>query len=301
MTIIDLGKDRRTDDGTVGIEEAEQFTDDHPGVVRFARIGWAAKGVVYGLVGLLSLLIAIRPFDATGGSGGGEASQSGAISTIAQQPFGTVMLWAMALGLLVFSLWRFFSIALPADNDSHTWATRAGYLISAVTYLALAWTSVSFARRPGSSGEGGESENSRVEELTRSVMEYTGGRWLIALVGVGLLGACAYFVRRAVTKDFASQIRPASVGPVSYRNLIRLGQVGWIGRAAMLGLIGFFLVRAAWMFDPEEAQGLDGALRDATDSTFGMAVALVVAVGLLVYGTFCVLSAPNRLLVAADD
>ncbi len=292
---LDLEPDHRTDDGAVGIDDAEAFTDDHPRLVAAARIGWAAKGVVYAVVGILSMLIAARPF---GTSGSGEASQSGAVATVAQQPFGALLLVALAIGLVTFAGWRFVSIALPAANDSHTWITRVAYAGSALVYLALAWTAVSFAVSPG---DPSTSETSRVEEVTSAVMERTGGRWLIGVVGLGLLVAAAVFANRARTADFAAQLRAHPVGPLSHRRLVQLGQVGWVGRAAMMGLIGFFLLRAAWQYDPDEASGLDGALRDATDSTVGMAVALAVAIGLFAYGVFCVLSAPDRLLVAADE
>jgi hypothetical protein len=87
---------------------------------------------------------------------------------------------------------------------------------------------------------------------------------------------------------------------VPYETIVAMGRVGWVGRTAMMGLIGFFLCRAAVRFDADEAQGLDGSLRQAVTSPVGTVLAIVVAVGLLVYGLFCALSAPRRLLVAAD-
>jgi hypothetical protein len=80
-----------------------------------------------------------------------------------------------------------------------------------------------------------------------------------------------------------------------------MGRVGWAGRTAMMGLIGFFICRAAWRFDPDDAQGLDGSLRKVAESGLGTALVLVVAAGLFTYGVFCIVSAPRRLLVAADQ
>jgi hypothetical protein len=87
---------------------------------------------------------------------------------------------------------------------------------------------------------------------------------------------------------------------VRYETIVALGRIGWVGRTAMMGLIGFFLCRASVRFDANEAQGLDGSLRQAVTSSVGTLLAVVVAIGLLLYGLFCVLSAPRRLLVAAD-
>ena len=83
--------------------------------------------------------------------------------------------------------------------------------------------------------------------------------------------------------------------------IVVLGRIGWIGRAGMMAVIGFFLCRAAWQFNPDEAKGLDGSLRQAAGSTGGTILVIVVGAGLLVYGAFCVISAPRRRLVPADE
>ncbi len=292
---LHLEPERRTDDGTVGLPEAEHFTDDHPHLVAAARIGWAAKGVVYGLVGLLALLLAVRPFDSSMPIA---ASQTGAVATVARQPAGALLLLVLAAGLVIFAAWRVVSIVLPAATDSHTWLTRAAFAVSGSVYLVLAWTAVSFALE---SGDATMPEESHAETFCRTLMAHPGGRWLVGVLGAGLLVTAGVFVHRSATATFAGQLRPEDVGPLSHRGLVLLGQIGWLGRAAMMGLIGVVLVRAAWLFDPAEAAGLDGALREATTSVPGTVVALVVAVGLLVYGLFCVLSASHRLLVAADE
>lgn len=288
------------DDEEVGSDRAEEFAREHPGLVKFGRVGWAAKGVVYGLTGMLAMFIALRSVGASS-SGGGEASQSGAIANIAQRSGGAFLLYVIAIGLLLYSAWRFVSIALPTDNDLEGWAGRAGYLVSAITYLVLAWTALSFARRPGSSQGSEGSEDARVEQLTRDLLDMTGGRALVIVAGVVLFGIGAFFLWRAYDASFESQISPGGVGPVSHSTLITLGRVGWVGRAVMMGLIGFFLVRAAVQFDADEAKGLDGSLRQAADSTIGTILVLILAIGLIAYGVFCVLSAPRRRLVAADE
>ena len=45
----------------VGSDQVEEFVHEHPGLVRFARIGWVSKGIVYALVGVLALTDRVRP------------------------------------------------------------------------------------------------------------------------------------------------------------------------------------------------------------------------------------------------
>ena len=56
----------------------------------------------------------------------------------------------------------------------------------------------------------------------------------------------------------------------------------------VFALTGFFLVRAAWDYDPNKARGLDGALRQTVaDSDPGRMLVGVVAVGLVAFGLYC--------------
>jgi hypothetical protein len=287
----------------VGVETAEEFAREHPAIVKFGRVGWVAKGVVYALVGVLSLVVGLNASgsDSAGdaASGGQEASQTGAITRIAESDYGVALLYVLAAGLVIYALWRLVSVVLPADNDVKAWLTRAGYLVSAVTYLLLAWSTVTLARRPV--GSSGESEDARVERFTRDLMNDGLGRAAVLAIGVVLLVLAAVFLWQAVSAHFESQLLPGSVGPVSHQTLVLLGRIGWVGRSGMMALIGFFLVRAAVTFDASDAEGLDGSLRKAASSTIGLVLVVVVGAGLLVFGAFCILSAPKQRMVGADS
>ena len=279
-----------------GSEAIEEATRDHPALVVVARAGWLAKGLVYGLVGVLALPIAM---DSRRGSGGAsqEASQSGAIAKIAESSAGAAVLWAVAIGLALYVLWRIVSILLPAENTAKAWANRVGYAVSALTYAALAWSAISFASRDSKASK---TENSRVEQFTRDLMGHNGGRWLVGLVGVVLIAVGGFFAHKGITANFRKELREGGVGPISTKQVVRIGQVGWCGRAAMMGLVGFFLIRAAVQFSPDEAEGLDGALRRLADTSWGTLMVLAIGIGLLIYGFFCVISAPMQRLRGAS-
>ncbi len=291
--------DHRHDSDLSGSDTVAQFARDHPALVALARTGWAAKGLVYLIVGILAIPIAANGLDRGRTEGGeGEASQAGAVAEIAAQPLGAVALWFVAAGLLLYVLWRLVSIALPAKNGATMWLTRVGYLVSAGIYASLAWSAISIAR--DGVGAGQQSQDSRVDGVTRDVMEWTGGRWLIGLVGIAILVIGGFFIHRGVTAGFRDELEGGGVGPISHQALVRLGQAGWVGRGVMMLLIGWFVTGAAIKFDPDAATGIDGALRDATASTMGALLALVVAAGLVLFGAFCVISAPRTRLQGAD-
>jgi hypothetical protein len=286
-------------DGRQGVDALEDVARRHPSLVVLARAGWLAKGLVYGLVGILAFKIAqdpgTPPKTNSADPAGSEASQSGAITTIARSSWGEIALWAVGIGLLLYVAWRIVSILLPAPSTAKVWVTRVGYGISAATYTFLAFSAVSYARGAQSSGQ---TENSRVETFTRDFMDNSGGRWIVGLIGVVIIGVGLAFAYRALTADFESELG-GGVGPVSRHQLVRLGQIGWMGRAAMMSLIGAFLVRAAMEFDPAEAEGLDGALHRVADTSWGPFAVGAVGVGLVLYGLYCLLSAPVQRLKGA--
>ena len=164
------------------VEALEARAVDADWLLPLGRLGWVAKGIVYGLVGILAIPIAFS----SGGGSEGEASRSGAIAEIAEASYGTIALWVLAIGLVLYALWRLVTAFLPADNDLDALAHRVAYLSSAVFNGFLAWTAISFTT--GSSGSGGDSGDGGgggLESLSRTLMEQTAGRWLLGAVGLG--------------------------------------------------------------------------------------------------------------------
>jgi hypothetical protein len=281
-----------------GSQKVEELARRRPELVTFGRLGWVSKGVVYAVLGVLAMQIALQPGGERADSGE-EASQLGAVTEIADTSFGELALYVLAAGLFLYAAWRVVSVVLPADNSVKAWITRGGYLVSAVAYSVLAWSALTFARHEASAS-GAESEDTKVERFTRELMDKTGGRWLVGVLGVVIIGVGVYFAVKGVTAKFRDELEPRGVGPVSHESIVTLGRVGWVGRAIVMGLIGWLLIRAAVRFRPEEAQGFDGALREVTGSTFGAALVGFAAIALVLYGLFCVISAPRQRLSGAD-
>lgn len=276
-----------------------RFAADHPGLVRFARVGWAAKGVVYVLAGVLALIVASRAngwSDTTTTEGAEEASPTGAVQTVADSAGGGALLWVLALGMLLYAAWRLVTAILPAhDSDAKTWAKRVGYLVSVVLYTSLALTAIRLARNPSASSDG----NSQVSDTTASIMENSGGRVLIGIVGAILVAVGLYRLVKGVRQDVTDELDMSGMSADRSRWTRWLGAIGEAGRGISLGLIGFFLVRAAAMYDADEATGLDGALRRLATDSWGVVIVVMVGVGSIAYGVFCLATFTRRRLEAA--
>ncbi len=269
---------------------------EHPGVVKFGRIGWLAKGVVYLVAGVLALLIAAK---ASGWSSATtatdeEASPTGALKTIAQMSGGALLMWVLAAGMLLYAAWRIVAALMPGGGDAKSWITRVGYLVSAVIYVTFATTAIALARSANAEANG----NTTAKSLTERLMANSGGRILIGVIGVIAIAVGLYRLVKGVKVDVTDELDLSSLSPERRRWTERLGAVGEVGRGLGIGLIGFFLLRAAVTYDSAEATGLDGALRRAATETWGVVLVVVIGIGFAAYGLFCVATFTHRVLRA---
>ena len=273
-----------------------RLAGEHPGVVKFGRAGWFAKGVVYLVAGVLALLIAAK---ASGWSSAAtapdqEASPTGALKTIAQMSGGAMLMWVLAVGMLLYAAWRIVAALMPGGGDAKSWITRIGYAVSAVIYITFATTAIALAR----SANSGPNGNSTAKSLTERLMANSGGRVLVGVVGVIAIAAGLYRLVKGVKVDVTDELDLSSLSPERRRWTERLGAVGEVGRGLGIGLIGFFLVRAAVTYDAAEATGLDGALRRMATQSWGVVLVALIGIGFAAYGLFCVTTFTHRVLRA---
>ena len=247
------------------------------------RLGLAAKGVSYVLVALLAIQVAL-------GGGGDPEDREGALQAVGDEPFGAVLLGLLAAGFAGYALWRFVQAFLDRDGEGSGAtgvAKRVGYVGKGLLYSALCLVCVSILF---GSGTGGADE----KQATARVLDFPLGRWLVGAVGAGFLIAAAYNAFRAVTRKFEDDLQTGRLKPSERRVVSVTGVIGHLARTLVFGLVGWFLIKAAWEYDPQEAIGLDGALSKLAAESYGALLLGAAAAGLLAYGAFCFVQARYR-------
>ena len=252
-------------------------------VERLGRAGLVAKGVLYAVVAILAVQVAL---------GGREESpdRGGALRTIAEQPFGKGLLILLALGLAGYALWRLAQAILDRDREGEGpkgIAKRGANLAKAGWYGVLCGLTVSSLV-----GNGGGSGNEQA--TTAGVFERPGGRYLVYAVGVAFLVAAAFNGWRAITCKFNKKIKTGEMGDAEEAAATGVGVLGHLARMVVFGLIGAFLFKAAWEFDPKQARGLDGALLEVAQAPYGGLLLGAVAAGLFAYALYCLVQARYR-------
>lgn len=263
-------------------EQAKQATREaSPWIEPLGRFGYAAKGVVYAIVGVLAMQAAI-------GAGGATTDTRGALQRIVDAPFGRVLLGLVAVGLLGYAIWRLVQAFLDTENkgsDGKGYAMRAFYAIVGILYLGLALSAVQLVL--GSGGGGGNEQG-----WTARLLAQPFGRVLVGLIGLGVIGAGLYQLGKAYTARFREELRLGEMSPTEQTWAMRAGRLGYAARGIVFALIGAFFGIAALQSDASEARGFAGALQTLAD--FGPWLLGAIALGLIAYAAFCFVEARYR-------
>lgn len=264
-------------------------------IERITRFGWIGKGFVYLVVGVLAFRIAVQQWEpastGSGADGAGAANQQGALRSIADEPLGTVLLVALAVGLGIFTIWKLVQAFAGRSGDVGplNLAKRVGWAGLGTFYGTLAWTAARLVFGSSGSGSGSGSSSggdTSPQALTARFLDLPGGRLIVAAVGIGVIVIAGYHVRKGVTYDFIDDLDTDDLDDEEERWLGRFGLGGFVARGVVLGLSGWFLIRAAVQFDPSDAVGLDGALRRLADLAYGRVILVAVSLGLVIAGAY---------------
>jgi len=252
-----------------------------PTMELLTRLGYGIKGLIYITIGLLAIQGAL-------GKAKTPADQFGAIRTFAKLPFAHVFLWIVLIGLVAYALWGVIRAILdPAHKgtDMKGLIARGGYLVSAVTYAALA-----FATYPLISGSrSGSSMN--LPKLVSQVMSMPMGRFLVGAIGVMAIAAGLYQIYMGFEAKFEKQFKTYALTADQYKLAIQIGRFGTIARGIVFAIVGFFFFLAAYYANPARAQGVNGALDYLAKQPYGLWLMGIVAIGLIAFGVYSLMTA----------
>ena len=246
-----------------------------------SRAGFVARAFVYGIIGLLA-------FDLAVGHGGKITNQQGALRTVEQQSFGHVLLAALAIGLGGYALWRLLRAALGhGPEGADRGIERLGALGSGIVYAVMCAFAVQILTGPGTSG-------GSAKKTASDVFGWPAGRWLVGLAGIVLAGVAIYQFIRGVGQKFLDDSKTEQIPRALMPWFKAFGTIGHIARAVVFGLVGAFLIKAAYDYKANEAIGLDGALGKLYNGAYGSWLLGAVALGLIAFSCFSFVEARYR-------
>ncbi len=241
-----------------------------------ARSGFAVNGLVHGIIGLLAIGVAL--------GAAGRADQGGALGQIASTPGGMVILWVVTIGLAALGLWLVAGAFLIPGADPKK---RIGHIVVEVgkgaAYLLLASTALTFAL-------GGRSDSEAdVDAMSASLIAAPGGVVVVLLLAALVMVIGGYFVVKGVRRRFVDDIDLPDGTPGTA--VVAIGVLGYVSKGLALAFTGALLAIAAIRADPSQASGLDGSLHALADLPLGQVILVVIGLGFLAYGLYCLVRA----------
>ncbi|MCW1381829.1 DUF1206 domain-containing protein [Novosphingobium sp. KCTC 2891] len=247
-----------------------------------ARAGYAARAAVYLLLGYVAL--ATR--------GAAKDGPNAVFAMMQDMPLGGAALALIVAGLLAYGIYKLAAALLDIEHHGHDAkgaAVRTGLGAGALAYLSMAWAAGSFAlgyRHYASEGGNGSAA------MASGVLSLPLGWVLLALVGAAFLGAAAFQAINAATGKFMKRIAADAPRPTEM-----LGRIGFAARTVVFALVGWSLLRSAWMVRHDQVRDLGGVLAQLRGEE---TLYLAVAGGLVVFGLFSVICARFRIVPAID-
>ena len=246
-----------------------------------ARIGYTARGIVFLLIGGLSVLAAC-------GWGQRVADGKDALRTLFGQPFGRFLLMVITIGLLCFAAWRLSQAILYADHQGNGVAALARRVVqgaAGIFFIGFAGVAASIALRWD---DGGNSDK-LARGWTAWLLAKPYGQWLMGAIGVGFVVSAVAIAVGGYRAEFSRRLE---LDKVERGVVTALGRFGSVARAVVYATIGCFLVFAALHSHSSEAKGSGGALRFLQQQPYGSVLLGITALGLLAFGVYGIAGGP---------
>jgi hypothetical protein len=258
-------------------------------VTRSAPFQLAARGglVAYGVVHLLFAWLAVQV--AFGELEGGKADKTGALQSISANAGGAVLLWLIAVGLGVSTLWQLFEAVTGSWSDRQERWSRASNLGEAVLFGYLSYSAGKLA-----AGSAASSTDQAQLGLIGSLLNQPWGKPVVVVIGLAAVAAGVFVARHGFTRRFSREHDLGKASPGMRRTVGRLGQTGYIALGAVYGIAGALVVVAAVRSEPKKATGLDVALKTLAAQPYGSVLLVVIAMGLATFAVYTFLDARYR-------
>jgi hypothetical protein len=210
-----------------------------------------------------------------------QADRTGALHELSSTALGKVALWVLVVGFIGMTLWR-LSEAIWPTGEGRKAGQRALALAKAVLYAVIAYGVLKYALGLGAP----QSSNKQSVDLTATLMRYTGGKALVVVIGLVLIGAGLYLGYQAWRERFRRDMDLGRLSPRTRKTVEWLGRAGGVARGVVFITAGIFLVVAAVEAKPQQAKGIDSSLRALAATPAGPWLLALVAIGLVMFGLF---------------
>ncbi|WP_020571706.1 DUF1206 domain-containing protein [Neolewinella persica] len=234
------------------------------------RIGSAAKGLVYLLMGVFCLAAAVGVARSTGGP-------QEIIRWLGSNPFGRIVYFLLGLGLLAYSVWRWYKFFANPQRDG--WFSRVNSISVGVAYAGLAlYTFMQFFRE-----QTGEDVR---KDLLQHLLSFSWGEAAVYLIAVLVVGAGVAALQLGISNQHMKDVEHWELTERQESVFRNIGRTGLSGVAIVYFIMAWSLFRVGQQQNGNEFRGVGESLAALEGWTIGWWLLALTGVGLLAYGIF---------------
>lgn len=245
-------------------------------LVVLARGGYAARGVLYLIIGIFALLAAL---DSTKSK---DSHRS--LEALLSQPFGYVLVALVVAGLLAFAGWRVLQATRDVDHHGKKFkglVIRAGLLAGGAVNGALAFFALGLLI--GSLKSPDNSAGGQTKDLLAHLLSWDHSNLLVYLVALVPLGVGIAHIIKGWKASFekyfdADEDVMRYVRPVS--------QIGLIARGVVFIEIALLLTISGSSYQAVNPPGMKEALDALQNLPAGGLILMVMALGLIAFSVY---------------
>ncbi|WP_375503511.1 DUF1206 domain-containing protein [uncultured Jatrophihabitans sp.] len=266
--------------------EQAQHAKDTPWARTAARIGLGSRALVYGLLAVLVVQIAVRGRSAAGR----DTDQSSSLQVLGRSAVGVVVLIALAIAVVCYSLWRGSEAWLGTADPDQSRLSRVQAAVEGVAYLPFGYAALSVAFGDDRSAQQGR----RYRGLSAQVLGGVPGQVVVGVIGAVVICLGGFFLVQGVRRTFMGHFDFDDMPRWGQRLTTWSGSIGGLGRGAVFVLAGVLVIDAAITAEPRKAGGIDAALDVLARQPYGSLLLLLAAAGFASFAVFALCEAVWR-------
>lgn len=243
------------------------------------RFGCIATGIVYSSIGVIAMLSFLKVRD-------GGADESSMLAVLNDFVIGEIFIWIILSGTVCYIVWRLYETVTDPYGYGNEWkgiVKRAGIALSTIADMLIVYAALQVIVGFGNIQENGRPTSER--KMIENILHLNNGDLLVIAIGIIVFATAIIQLIYGITRGYRERADIKNFSIAIKRSIFVLGWFGYFARGVILGIIGFFFIKAGLKQEANYVVNTDKAF-DFIGDHVGHVYFIIVAIGTFCYGLF---------------
>ena len=241
--------------------------------------GSFSTGLMYAAIGVIAILSLLKLKD-------GGADESSLLAYLNDYLLGKILIGLIFFGAMSYIVWRIYESYKDPYNYGSNWKgimRRIGIGLSSIADVLIAYSALVVLFGNSEAREDGVPEEER--EMVGSMLSENWGDWLVISIGSIIIITALVQFFYGITRGYKERINIGHLNSNTRKFINILAWIGYFARGIIIGIIGFFFIKAGILEDPTYIVNTDKAFNFIGEN-IGHVFFILVAIGTICYGAF---------------